>query len=236
MDTLTKAAMAKTSAEVHERNNKFLLVVLLILIGLVSATLHMVHLRSYARPEQASSSEMAGASSISENSADPATEFRPTIENHHPGPRPAPEGMVWIPGGEFSMGANDPPDMDEVGMRAIDDARPIHRVYVDGYFMETMDVTNSLFARFVKATGYVTVAERTPRAEDFPGVPRENLVAGGAVFTSTDHAVPLNNYLPEQRRFAFRNSWGKTWGHNGYGMIPIDFFDKFAHFFTRYFL
>ena len=101
--------------------------------------------------------------------------------------------MVWIPGGEFSMGANDPPDMDEVGMRATEDARPIHRVYVDGFFMETMDVTNSLFARFVKATGYVTVAERTPRAEDFPGVPRENLVAGGAVFTSTDHAVPLNN-------------------------------------------
>jgi formylglycine-generating enzyme required for sulfatase activity len=36
--------------------------------------------------------------------------------------------MVWIPVGEFSMGANDPPDMDDVGMKATEDARPIHRV------------------------------------------------------------------------------------------------------------
>ena len=43
-------------------------------------------------------------------------------------PAPPPKGMVWLPGGEFSMGANDPPDMDKVGMKATEDARPIHRV------------------------------------------------------------------------------------------------------------
>ena len=48
--------------------------------------------------------------------------FRPTVENPTLA-GPAPAGMVWIPGGEFSMGANDPPDMDEVGMKATADAR-----------------------------------------------------------------------------------------------------------------
>jgi formylglycine-generating enzyme required for sulfatase activity len=103
--------------------------------------------------------------------------------------------MVWIPGGEFSMGAADPPGMDAVGMSATHDSRPIHRVYVDGFFMDKTDVTNAQFAAFVKATGYVTVAERVPRAEDFPGAPQENLVAGSVVFSPPHHPVPLNNHF-----------------------------------------
>lgn len=117
------------------------------------------------------------------------------MENHDAPPEQVPKGMVWIPGGEFSMGASDPQDINEVGMKATEDARPIHRVYVDGFFMEKTDVTNAEFARFVKATGYVTVAERIPRAEDFPGVPLENLKAGGVVFNPPAHAVQLNNDL-----------------------------------------
>jgi formylglycine-generating enzyme len=121
--------------------------------------------------------------------------FVRTVENSASAPGPAPEGMVWITGGEFSMGANDPPDMDEVGMKATEDARPIHRVYVDGFFMDKTDVTNSEFAKFVKATGYITIAERKPRAEDFPGAPPENLVAGSVVFSPPNHPVPLDNHF-----------------------------------------
>jgi formylglycine-generating enzyme required for sulfatase activity len=128
-------------------------------------------------------------------SAGPPSTFAPTIANASVTPAAAPAGMVWIPGGEFSMGANDPPDMDDVGMRATLDARPIHRVYVDGFFMDNTDVTNAQFAAFVRATGYVTVAERTPRAEDFPGAPPENLVAGSVVFSPPSHAVPLDNHF-----------------------------------------
>ena len=95
--------------------------------------------------------------------------FGPTIPNSAPPPGEASQGMVWIPGGEFSMGAQDAPDMNHVGMMATMDSRPVHRVYVDGFFMDKTDVTNSAFEKFVKATGYVTVAERKPRAEDFPG-------------------------------------------------------------------
>src|SRR5277367_4543868 len=122
-----------------------------------------------------------------------ATTFAPTIENKKVAPAPAPSGMAWIPGGEFSMGAQDPPDMNAVGMQATVDSRPIHRVYVDSFWMDKTDVTNAEFAKFVAATHYVTEAEKTPKAEDFPGAPPENLVAGAVVFSPPDQAVPLND-------------------------------------------
>jgi formylglycine-generating enzyme len=121
--------------------------------------------------------------------------FAPTIVNVGKGSDIAPDGMVWIPGGQFSMGAADLPDMNEVGMKATLDARPIHRVYVDGFFMDKTDVTNAQFAAFIKATGYVTIAERKPRAADFPDAPPENLVAGSVVFTPPDHIVPLDDHF-----------------------------------------
>jgi formylglycine-generating enzyme required for sulfatase activity len=121
--------------------------------------------------------------------------FAETVVNRAPAPGEGPEGMAWIPGGEFSMGANDPPDKDAVGMKATEGARPTHRVYVDGFFMDETDVTNAKFTKFVRATRYVTVAERKPRAEDFPGAPAENLVAGSVVFSPPSHAVALNDHF-----------------------------------------
>ena len=128
--------------------------------------------------------------------------FEPTVANSDPAPVDSPEGMVWIPGGEFSMGAEDPRRLPHGGDQPMADARPIHRVYVDGFFMDATEVTNEEFAKFVEATGYVTVAERVPTAADFPGAPPENLVAGSVVFSPPDHPVALDNlyqwwtYLP----------------------------------------
>jgi sulfatase modifying factor 1 len=121
--------------------------------------------------------------------------FGPTVPNTSHQPGIAPRGMVWIPGGQFSMGAQDPPNVDMVGMQATVDSRPIHRVYVDGFFMDKTDVTNAQFAEFVRATGYITIAEKTPIAADVPGAPAESLVAGGVVFSPPNHAVALNNEL-----------------------------------------
>jgi len=122
--------------------------------------------------------------------------FLPTVENPIMRPGPAPDGMVWIPGGEFSMGASDPADMhDAVGMQATTDSRPVHRVAVDGYWMDATEVTNEQFALFVSATGYVTLAEQAPRAEDFPGAPLANLVSGSVVFSPPGHAVPLTDHF-----------------------------------------
>jgi formylglycine-generating enzyme required for sulfatase activity len=121
--------------------------------------------------------------------------FAPTVENRASAPVPAPEGMVWIPGGEFSMGAADPRGDFEGGPDPLFDARPIHRVYVDGFWMDRTEVTNEAFDGFVRATGYVTVAERTPTAAEFPGAPPENLVAGSVVFTPPGEAVPLDSHF-----------------------------------------
>ena len=90
----------------------------------------------------------------------------------------------------------------------MNDARPIHRVYVDRFWIDKTDVTNEQFAKFVEATGYVTIAEQTPKAEDFPGAPPENLVAGSTVFTPTDQPVPLDNYLQW-----WRYVHGANWRH-----------------------
>jgi formylglycine-generating enzyme required for sulfatase activity len=94
--------------------------------------------------------------------------------------------MIWVPGGEFWMGSSEP---------SFGDSRPWHETYVDGFWMDKTEVTNAEFARFVKATGYITVAERKPRAEDFPTAPPENLVAGSVVFTPPDHPVALNDHF-----------------------------------------
>src|SRR4051794_3167626 len=66
-------------------------------------------------------------------------------------PGPAPPGMVWIPGGTFWMGQDDP---------QFQDAQPVHKVYVDGFWMDRTEVANRQFQQFVNATAYVTLAER----------------------------------------------------------------------------
>ena len=125
-----------------------------------------------------------------------ASSFSPTIPNKTPAPTNAPEGMVWIPGGEFSMGCLVPSEgvCTRATLAAVNDAQPVHRVYVDGFWMDKNDVTNEKFEKFVKATGYVTIAERAPTKEEFPTAPPENLVAGSTVFTPTSAAVPLDDH------------------------------------------
>ena len=75
------------------------------------------------------------------------------------------------------------------------DTQPIHRVSVDGFWMDATEVTNAEFEKFVNATGYRTVAEIAPTREQFPTAPVENLVAGSVVFTPTSEPVPLNNHF-----------------------------------------
>jgi sulfatase modifying factor 1 len=120
--------------------------------------------------------------------------FAPTIPNKNSPPGKAPEGMLWIPGGEFSMGAVVSGEGSHEMPMASNDSGPIHRVRVDGFWMDTTPVTNEQFEKFVKATGYATIAERTPTKEEFPTAPEENLVAGSVVFAPTAQEVPLTDH------------------------------------------
>lgn len=97
-----------------------------------------------------------------------------------------PSKMVHIPAGTFQMGTNDP---------AFPDAQPVHKVSVKEFWMDEHEVTNAEFEEFVKATNYVTVAERSLDAKDFPGVPAESLVPGSGVFSPPDQPVTLDNPL-----------------------------------------
>ena len=118
--------------------------------------------------------------------------FLPTVELKTPPPGTAPEGMVWIPGGEFSMGAQDPPDMnDAVGMQATTDSRPIHRVYVDGFWMDATEVTNEQFAAFVEGDGLRDGGRADAARGGFPGAPPENLVA--ARWSSRRPTIPCRS-------------------------------------------
>jgi len=118
-----------------------------------------------------------------------------TIANPAPAPGKTPPGMVWIPGGKFSMGTDDPTAMICGGPDTMPDARPIHRVYMDGFWMDATEITNQEFERFIQATSYVTVAERKPKQEDFPDAPAENLEPGSVVFKPAAEPVPLNDHL-----------------------------------------
>jgi formylglycine-generating enzyme len=93
------------------------------------------------------------------------------------------KNMVWIPGGKFLMGSN----------RHYPEEGPVHAVMVKGFWMDQYLVTNADFARFVQATGHVTVAERTPDPELYPGALPHMLVAGSVVFRQPRGAVDLRS-------------------------------------------
>ncbi len=118
--------------------------------------------------------------------ADPPAEFDGSTRAENP-------GMVWIPGGEFSMGSDD--ELSRLN------ERPVHHVKVDGFFLDITPVTNADFRRFTEATGYETVAEQVPVWEELkkqlpPGTPKPDdslFVAGSMVFVPSNGPVDLRD-------------------------------------------
>lgn len=95
------------------------------------------------------------------------------------------DGMAWIPAGSFWMGSDD----------GKPDEQPVHQVTIHGFWMDKTEVTNEQFQKFVDATGYVTVAERPPKKEDFPDAPPEALVPGAITFHVPEGDVSLKEEL-----------------------------------------
>jgi len=111
----------------------------------------------------------------------PPAELGEAQVNARDAPEAAPDNMVWIPGGIFYMGSDQ-----------FDDAQPIHKVEVGGFWMDRTEVSNVQFREFVDATGYVTVAEKPPDAKLAPNAASEDLKPFSIVFVAPDKDVDPN--------------------------------------------
>ena len=107
-------------------------------------------------------------------------------------------GMTWVPGGQFRMGSAD----------FYPEERPVRTVEVDGFWIDTRPVTVAEFRRFVKATGYLTVAEQVPDTAPYLDAGPDLPVPGSLVFRKTAGPVDLRE---------FGNWWqylpGACWRH-----------------------
>jgi formylglycine-generating enzyme required for sulfatase activity len=92
--------------------------------------------------------------------------------------------MVRIPGGTFRMGSDD----------HYPEEAPVHRVTVDGFWLDRTPVTNRQFKRFVKATGHLTTAETPPDPKDYPGALPHMLYAGSLVFVHPPSTFDLRDW------------------------------------------
>lgn len=110
-------------------------------------------------------------------------------------------GMIWIAGGTFRMGSD----------RHYPEEAPVHRVTVDGFWIDRAPVTNREFRTFVEATGHVTVAEKAPDPRDYPGALPHMLRAGSLVFNPPTHPVPLGDWS-QWWTFCFGATWRKPYG------------------------
>lgn len=140
---------------------------------------------------------------------------KPSLAVLQPAPRRPPEpGMVWIPGGTFRMGSD----------RHYSEEAPVHRVTVDGFWMDRHPVTNAQFRRFVEETGYVTSAEIPSRAEDYPGAPEEMLMPGSMVFVKPSRRVDIRSTCAWWN-FTFGADWrhplGPESSNEGLDMHPV---------------
>jgi formylglycine-generating enzyme required for sulfatase activity len=150
----------------------------------------------------------------------------------------SPSGMVWVPGGEFTMGTDS-----DLGKP---DEKPAHRVRVDGFWMDETDVTNAQFRQFVGATGYVTTAEKPLDAAEIlrqlppgtPPPPKENLAPGSLVFVATSGPVSLVG--PEAHRAWWKWTPGANWRHpegpgsgidgkDDHPVVHVSWFDAVAY-------
>jgi len=134
------------------------------------------------------------------------------------------EGMVFIEGGVFEMGAdNDQARVDEY---------PKHRVKVSSFWIDDHEITNDEFQKFVLETGYVTVAEKDVAFAQYPD---SVLKAGSLVFIPPGHAVPLNDYS-QWWTWTTGASWKHPKGPNSsiiglenYPVVHVCYYDALAY-------
>jgi len=140
------------------------------LLGLIGIASSVAVLRSVASGAECCAAAPSRVMLSSETGAASSETVAARAVKSHPSP-PEFEDMVFIPGGTFWMGSDDP---------RMPDARPWHEVEVDGFWIDRTEVTNEQFLRFVEATGYVTTAERPRTRRSIQARPRRFLARRGS--------------------------------------------------------
>lgn len=122
-------------------------------------------------------------------------------------------GMVYVPGGEFQMGDT-----------VYAEEGPVRKQSVGGFWIDRHEVTNDEFAAFVKATGYVTVAERAVDAATHPDLPADMREPGAVVFVMPNEVDGSGNiaqwwqYIPGAN---WRHPGGPATSIEGHGSFPV---------------
>jgi sulfatase modifying factor 1 len=92
--------------------------------------------------------------------------------------------MQYIAGGSFAMGSED----------FYPEERPVQAVTVEGFWIDEHPVTAGEFRRFVRETGYVTLAERPLDPDLYPDADPELLTPGSLVFRKSSGPVDLEDH------------------------------------------
>jgi len=135
------------------------------------------------------------------------------------------DDMVAIPGGRFQMGSE----------RFYPEERPVREMTVEGFRIDRHPVTVAEFRRFVKATGYVTLAEQAPDAAEYPDADPSLLVPGSLVFHRTRGPVPLDevrswwSYVPRARWNQPEGPGSDTYDRARHPVVHVAFEDAEAY-------
>jgi formylglycine-generating enzyme len=135
------------------------------------------------------------------------------------------ENMVWISGGTFAMGSN----------HHYPEEAPVHRVSVDGFWIDRTPVTNRQFKAFITATGHVTTAQIRPDPKDYPGALPEMLYAGSLVFAPLPRVADLDDWS-QWWTFLKGASWRHPYGPgsninvlDNHPVVHVSFTDALAY-------
>lgn len=168
-----------------------------------------------------------------------AAVFAAIIFSHSPSAQAsassAKEGMVWIPGGSFTMGG--------VGPNARPDEYPRHEVEISGFWMDETEVTNKQFSDFVRATGYVTTAEKKVDWEtlkkDLPAdteKPDEASLAPGSLIFKKPQILEKNMHYSKWWHWQKGACWShpegpgsSIAGREDYPVVHVSYFDALEY-------
>ena len=150
-------------------------------------------------------------------------------------------GMVFIPEGTYTRGATEyPAERNQTeGSLPRKDEYPLNKINIPSFYMDAHEVTNREFEKFVKATGWITIAERPIDIKEIakqmpPGTPLpdpETLKPGSLVFKEVS---PEENHFSEWWTFTTGANWKHPQGPGSmykadHPVVHVSWYDAMAY-------